>query len=501
MFGFSCSEASVRPPAVAGAFYPGTAQDLRRDVEKMLGSAEDIVPDVRAAIVPHAGYIYSGPTAARAFRSLEGKKIGRIFLLGPSHRMAFSGAALPAKGIAAFSTPLGEVALDGEVVEELRKSALFSGPSRAHDGEHSLEVQLPFLQIVCPEARIVPILIGASTARGDLEKMARALAEFTGEGTVVIASSDFTHHGASYGWAPFAGLPDVRERLERLCRKTAEIAADIQPEAFHSQVQISGDTVCGRDPITILLYLLAHAFEGKGHVVGLSNSGQLTGDWSRQSVSYAAIVFEGKWRKWAELPRNKEEQDLEASVLVPALARAVLQSHLGHGPEVAEFFLRFGRSPILNRPAGAFVTLNHKGIKAGEPGRLRACMGMMDASQKLLDAVIEAALSASRDPRFPPLSVDELPDLDIEVSILSPRHAVDSVRDIRIGRDGILLSKNGRQAVFLPQVAVEQGWDLPTTLSHLSRKAGLSSDAWRHGAHFEVFTADIYSEGGEKVPD
>jgi len=495
MFG-SLADASVRPPAVAGSFYPGDPATLESTVKQLLGekpTADCEVP--RAVVVPHAGYIYSGETAAVAFRCFRGSGIHRIILLGPSHRMNFSGGALPEAGITAFALPTGTVELDLPVLKRLRGDTLFKGPAAAHRGEHSLEVQLPFLHEVLPEARIVPVLVGASTGTQELRDMAKTLLPLLDPQTAIVVSSDFTHYGRSYGWTPFPPGPDLRQRLHELCEKTALLIAGIRPEPFRRQVEISGDTVCGRDPIYVLLHLLSHAFTGQGRVLKLANSGDRTGDYS-QAVSYASIAFAGTFHAWKNptvlLPRD--EFPPEIAKVVPLLARAVLETKLGHGPAMADFYLRFGEPGEFQWPAGAFVTLNHRGMKPGSPGRLRACMGLMDHRQSLQDAVIEAALSASEDPRFPPLKFEELSEISVEVSVLTPAKPVASPRDIVIGRDGVILSKHGRRAVFLPQVATEQGWDLETMLSHLSRKAGLSPDAWKHGAHFEVFQAHVFEE-------
>ena len=158
--------AATRAPAVAGAFYPGSETQLRSQVEGMLDNAAVVGHGhARAVVVPHAGYVYSGSTAAGAFALLDGREVERIILLGPSHHASFSGGALPARKISAFATPLGDVAIDAEAVEELRSSPLFAGPTSAHDREHCLEVELPFIQVVAPEARIVPVLVGQGTDR------------------------------------------------------------------------------------------------------------------------------------------------------------------------------------------------------------------------------------------------------------------------------------------------------------------------------------------------
>ncbi len=182
--------------------------------------------------MPHAGYSFSGPTAAMAFARLPEEGIRRVILLGPSHHASFSGGALPAEGVTAFETPMGTMALDAKAVGMLRRHNGFSGPAGAHDPEHSLEVELPFIQVVAPDAKLVPILVGSESDLETCIEMARSLAGLLDENTVVIASSDFTHHGRQYGWSPYDG-PDLGETLLAVGRATADRAAAMDPRGCH----------------------------------------------------------------------------------------------------------------------------------------------------------------------------------------------------------------------------------------------------------------------------
>jgi len=485
--------AATRPPAVAGGFYTDDPVRLRAQVEEMLDSAP-ARKGVRALVVPHAGYAYSGAVAGKAFATLDGAAVRRVILLGPSHHRSFSGAALPARNIAAFSTPLGDVLLDMEALASLRGDPDFRGPAAAHGPEHSLEVELPFLQVVAPKAEIVPILVGQIEDLEHARRVARALAPLLDQTTVVIASSDFTHHGARYGWTPFHD-PDLPSQLLRLGRVTAGRLAAVDPEGFWYQVEVSEDTVCGARPLAVLVELLAHAFEGRGDLLEVTTSGVVTGSWDL-SVTYASVAFDGSWKKWedeAPAPALGVVSPAQGARVV-ALARATLESYLRHDGSIAEWYAAPHPTAVIRARAGAFVTLNHEGKKAADPGRLRACMGVIEARQPLEQAVVQAAVWAAQDPRFPQLEAGELDDLELEVSILSPSHPVPGPEAIEIGTHGIILSKGGRRALFLPQVATEQGWDLETTLDHLARKAGMAADGWRQGARFEVFTAQVFGE-------
>ena len=487
---------SVRPPAVAGAFYTHDPQALRLQVAEFIEQAGQQVAPIRAAVAPHAGYVYSGPTAATALAGIGAADPDRIILLGPSHHMAFSGGALPSKDLTAFATPLGKVSIDQEAIARLRGDPDFQGPAGAHDQEHSLEVELPFLQIVAPGARIVPVLVGVNTDRETSRRMARTLAGLLDERTVVVASSDFTHHGARYGYAPFEGHEDLGGDLIRLGRATADRLAAVDPDGFWYQVEVSGDTVCGRRPLAVLMELLSHAFDGTGSVVGVTTSGHASGSFEL-SVTYASVVYTGGWKSWTaetpapklgDLSRAQEEALLE-------LARATLQSHLAHDWALAEWFETHADDSGLESLAGAFVTVHNTGRRAKRDGRLRACMGVIEARQPALDAVVSAAVSAAHDPRFPPLDQTELDEVQLEVSVLSPAKRVPGPDSVQVGMHGVVLSKGGRRAVFLPQVAPEQGWNRDQMLDHLSQKAGLPADGWRRGAEFEVFTAQVFGEG------
>jgi len=486
---------SVLRPSPGRAFYPGDPTTLRGEVEGFLGAGEGGAPAAIAVVAPHAGYVFSGATAGRAFAALRGAAPSRVILLGPSHHVGFSGGALPDPSLTAFATPLGEVPLDLEALARLRRDRDFDGPASAHGPEHSLEVELPFLLVAVPGAKLVPVLVGGNTNLATATAMAKALAPLLGSGTVVVASSDFTHHGPAYRWAPFAIDASLPQRLERQARVTAGRAAAVDPRGFWDQVEISGDTICGAGPITVLLELLRHAADARGEVTGVATSADASGD-LRQLVAYAGLAFHGTWRSWRDDPPTASVGTLspEQGRALVALARATLESHLVHDAALAEWFGTHSVGDTMRAPAGVFVTINNTGARARMEGKLRGCIGSILPREALVDAVVHSAESAAHDPRFPALAAEELPGVELEVSVLTPPQAIAGPDQIVLGRDGIILSRGGRAAVFLPQVAPEQGWDVETTLSHLARKAGLPADGWR-GASFEVFTAQVFEEG------
>lgn len=487
--------AEVRPPAVAGAFYTDDAAALKSEVEALLADnrPEEGAANARALVVPHAGYVFSGSTAAKAFARLPSEGVRRIILLGPSHHFSFRGGALPDANVTGFSTPLGTVSLDLEALKDLRRRDHFDGPAKSHTDEHSLEVQLPFLQVATPGAKLVPIVVGNNTDLQTSVEMAKALSDLLDEGTVVVASSDFTHHGARYGWSPYEG-PELADTLLRVGRETAERAAATDFRGFIKQVEVSGDSVCGVRPIGVLTALLAHAFDGEGEVLEVTTSGHVSGSFDL-SVTYAAVAFTGRWKSWRAPATTREDElrDEDGAAMI-SLARAVLQGGLSHDTSVARWFASHEETDRWLAPAGAFVTIHNTGAKVRTEGRLRACMGVVEAKGPLIDAVIQAAVMAAQDPRFPPLKLEELDQVEIEVSVLSPMRPASSYRFIEPGVHGVLLSKNGRRALYLPQVATEQGWTRVEMLDNLALKAGLERKAWQHGARFEVFTAQVFTE-------
>jgi AmmeMemoRadiSam system protein A len=274
-----------------------------------------------------------------------------------------------------------------------------------------------------------------------------------------------------------------------------ERLAALDATGYWYQVEVSGDTVCGRRPLAVLGELLEGGFAGTGRVIDVTTSGHVSGEW-RSSVTYAATAFEGSWHSWRHprAPQELEELGEERGRALVELARATMRSHLVHGPDLATWFANNGSGKEFGALAGAFVTLHNLGDRAHREGRMRACMGVIEAEQPLVEAVIRAAVTAIYDPRFSRVTADELADLEFEVSVLSPTHPVAGPLAIRVGEHGVVLSKGRRRAVFLPHVATEQKWDRDTMLDQLALKAGLPEDGWRSGARFEVFTAQVFSE-------
>lgn len=477
-------EKKVMDSPVAGSWYPGDAGRLRREVQRMLDDAD--VSDlagyrgrILGLISPHAGYRFSGGVAAHGYRVLRGRDVRRVIVMGPSHYVGFQGLALP--DATHWRTPLGEVALDREAIAKLaRVSGLFAFREDAFRREHSVDIQVPFLQVVAPDAVLVPIVVGR-IGPAEAREAGKALREVVDDHTVLVASSDFTHFGPNYGYVPFRDR--VEERIRDLALQAAEPISKRDVDGFFAHLDRTGDTICGAAPISVLLAALPAMTEAVP--LRFDTSGRMLDDWTN-SVSYFSIAF---------IERRAPTRFEGVEILEPAaqdfllgLARETLRRHLAGRPLPDP--VKEGREvpPRVREDYGVFVTLK-------KHGDLRGCIGSIEGTEPLFQGVIRNTVNAaSHDPRFQPMTEAEEPQVEIEISVLTPLKEVADFRDILVGRDGVVLEKAGRRSVFLPQVAPEQGWDLATMLAHLSRKAGLPSDAWKSGARFETFQAHVFHE-------
>jgi AmmeMemoRadiSam system protein B/AmmeMemoRadiSam system protein A len=434
-------------------FYPSDETELAMTVSALMRDARpaaDLTP--KALIVPHAGYIYSGPTAAKAYGLLGPlhDRIKRVVLMGLTHRIHVRGLALP--GCAQFATPLGLVEVDAHACEQLVAHSQLAVVPQAHAAEHSIEVQLPFLQMLLQDFQLVPILVGDTSA----EKVAEVLeALWGGDETLIVISSDLSHY------LPYAQAQSLDGAS---CARI--LALDDQ---------LSHEEACGATAIRGLL-LAARKHHLQPHLLDLRNSGDTAGDKSKV-VGYAAFAFTN--------PASADDMLGEALLV---LARATITHQLGQGPRPIVANL-----PALRRPGASFVTLYGA-------GSLRGCIGSLTAQRALADDVEANALAAAfRDPRFRPLAVDELASLRVEVSILSaaePLHCrdeADALRQLRPHVDGVILECGPRRATFLPQVW-EQLPERAAFLAHLKRKAGLADDFWSPELHLSRYSVRKWQE-------
>lgn len=474
---FSCCHSAnseaVRPSVLAGTWYPADPRGLQQVIDDHLATTKtEPNDDLVALISPHAGYRFSAQTAAYGYAAVPRQRFTRVIVLAPSHRAAFHGGSIG--DYTGYRTPLGVVSLDKKACDKLLTHPLLKSEHRAHVEEHSIEIQLPFLQTVLDEFTLIPILVGRVSDR-DLPELAAAIRPFWDKQTLIVVSSDFTHYGARFGYTPFAArsASELKQRLTELNTEAAGLICDGDTSGFSAYMNRTGDTICGHMPILILLNLLSDDYQGR--VLHHSTSLDVMPS-TDSSVSYISIGFfrsNGKEGTTME-PDDFDLTETDKRTLV-LLARETVKARLeGRGsPDLEEWKTRM--SPVASTPAGTFVTL-----RIGE--RLRGCIGYIEPIKPLIDAISDNALSAAfQDPRFHPLQESEWSQLSFKLSVLTPLKPVSDISEIEIGRHGLVLSAEGHKGVFLPEVPVEQGWDRETYLEELGRKAGLDRKAWQRG--------------------
>ena len=470
---------------IAGSWYPGTADGIRAMSERWeRASAADaprVAPNV--LVLPHAGWAYSGETAWRAVRLVKGAKFRRVVLLAPSHR-AWIENRLVAPDASAVSTPLGEIRIDNDFIDRMALAAPVVRNSKVHLAEHATQIEYPLLQLALGGGFSVVPLIAGSLGGDQMAMCARALSRMMDAETLLVVSSDFTHYGDDFSYAPYGtkGGRDVRERVAAVDAEALSFIEKGDADAFAANVRDTGATICGHVPIELALRALPKGTSLSR--VHYETSGDAEGDFTR-FVCYAAVAGRAAWHGDAA-----QVLDAESRAFLLRVARESMECAVkGVRYSVPRSALPAGNSALTSK-MGAFVTLNDR-----TTGALRGCIGEIMPMRPLVDAVAARAVdSALHDPRFMPVRERELANLRVEVSVLTPPRPVESWRDIVLGRDGMTLEKGNAFAVFLPQVAPEQAWDLPMTLSYLSQKAGLSPDAWRSGAKFETFQAEVFHE-------
>ena len=472
----SSSEKKIRMPVVAGAFYPADADTLRETVASFLSEASSVKADkeVQAVIVPHAGYVYSGAIASKAIKAIPADAAyKRIFLLGPSHRAAFDGASVNG-AFDSYATPLGEVQIDKEACEALlRADTVFTYVPEAHAREHCLEVQLPFLQVHLHNVpSIVPIIIGTQDL-SKLKKIAQALQPYFTSENLFVISSDFSHY-PSY------------EDANRVDKATGEAVESGSLRKFLDALELNArkgvpqllTSACGQSPIAVLLLLM----EGRKdlqvrHLAYCNSSDAVYGDKNRV-VGYHAFSIVKRTETFA-LTEEEQKQLLQ-------IARKSIDYALTRKTDLPYDSTKI--SPALQQPCGAFVTLR-KG------GKLRGCIGNLTGYKPLYQTVSSMARAAAfEDPRFYPVEENEMKDIDIEISVLSPLRKIQSVDELQLGRHGIYIIKGEHRGTFLPQVADETGWTKEEFLGHCARdKAGLTWNGWRDAALY-VYETIVFEE-------
>lgn len=454
----TAEQTGVRPAAVAGSFYPADPAELSKAVDGFLANAKTAaIKEPLALVVPHAGYPYSGSVAAYSYALLRGRKISRVVVIAPSHYDAFPFSSVYDGD--AYSTPLGRIPIDKDFAARLAKRRSIKLSSRGHlssggQGEHAIEVQLPFLQRVLGEFSLVPIVMGDQSYDASRE-LGVALAKLLkgDSSTVIIASSDLSHYHAY-------------DQAVSLDRKTLQSVEAWDYLTMSRSFRLGIWEACGGGPIIAAMIAAERLGATHADVLKYANSGDVNGD-RRRVVGYSAValshVSAGPTPP-AEFSISESERRQLLDIVRHSVEAAVKRN--AYAPAVPS-------SPALLQERGLFVTLTKK-------GELRGCIGYVMPLKLLYQAAAEAAsLAALEDSRFPPVTARELDQLEYEISVLSPFRRVLDVKRIEVGRHGLLIRRGTHEGILLPQVPVEQHWDRNTFLEQASVKAGLPPLAWR----------------------
>ena len=460
----------VQPAAFAGSWYPGDANALTRAVDEMLAAVQPVDGDPIALIVPHAGYVFSASVAAYGFKQLEGKPYDVAVIVASDHQMPLSNPiSVWAEG--GFATPLGVVPVDAELARALiAADRHITFDAAAFEGEHAIEIELPFLQRACPTCSIVPVLMGKDDD-ATVKALADALlAVLRGRRAVVIVSSDLSHYPKREDAlrVDSATLAAIETRDPARVQQT--IAA-----LMSAGVPNLATCACGEAAILVAMRVAQGLGADTATILEYANSADSPYGDTRQVVGYGAVMFSRYVAPDLTDARRKE---------LLKIARAALEEQL-----------RTGRIPdyktddaVLTRRAGAFVTLR-------KDSELRGCIGHVRGDTALYRVVQEMAVAAATsDPRLPQLKADELSKVSIEISVLSPLRRITDMQQIQVGTHGLMIAKGNQQGLLLPQVPIEQGWNREQYLEGLCQKAGLAAGCWREDAMLYAFTAIVFGE-------
>ena len=457
----------VRKPVFAGSFYPADKANLSSMIDSFLKEAEQkskkVSGQIFGIIVPHAGYEYSGKVAAYAYSHVKGKGYKTVIIIGSSHRIPFHGIAIYPEG--SWETPLGIVPVDHEMVQSIMKECrIVKTFPAAFEREHSLEVQVPFLQKVLTDFKIVPIVLG-NLEKTDYKEFVHALASIqkNGQGRIlIIASSDMSHFH-SY---------DAASKMDNA---TLKEIAELNVDGLYQRLQKGDCELCGAQGVLSLM-MLSKQMNGKGTILNYANSGDVTKDRSRV-VGYSSAAFS---HSQTDQGLSKKEQEILLKI-----ARKTIEEYVRNGnvPKVDV------KESMLLDKRGAFVTLTKK-------SSLRGCIGYIQPVAPLYKAISDMAIAAStKDPRFPPVSQEELKDIHIEISVLSPLKLITDTNEIEVGKHGLYMTRGNNAGLLLPQVATEHRWTREEFLRQTCTKAGLPIQAWKdNGTKIYTFSAQIFSE-------
>jgi len=459
-----------RQPVAAGRFYPADKATLMNEISSLFSSLKTKPePGIRALVVPHAGYVYSGKTAAMGY-SMIPRNAGykNIFIIGSSHIMAFGGASIYYKGD--FLTPLGRVKVNKEISEKLTgENKVFDFPDNCHLQEHSIEVQLPILQYYLGDGfQIIPVIIGTDDL-SKIKEIAKALKPWFTKENLFIVSSDFSHY------------PSYDEAV-KTDRETAQSFITGNPSKFLATIKTNSNksipglltSMCGWTSGLTLLYLAEDNKQLAFKEIDYTNSGDAPIGSKKEVVGYNAIAL-------TDLSIHKDSKESGNSEFSFNTEEKAMLFNIAHGSintmlkEKKKMLLDESKmDEKLKMPGGVFVTLKIN-------GSLRGCIGRFISTEPLYKVVQESALSSAfEDPRFSPLTREEYSKTEMEITVLGPLRKISSPNEIILGKHGIYIKNGLRSGTMLPQVATENGWTVEQFLGYTSRdKAGIGWDGWK----------------------
>ncbi|MEO0122968.1 MAG: AmmeMemoRadiSam system protein B [candidate division WOR-3 bacterium] len=466
----TCNSGEYRESIHAGSWYPGREKDLQEVIKTYLKNAKAKVSgEIFGLVSPHAGYMYSGPFAAFSYKLLENKEFDDVIVIGPSHRHGFYGVSVDK--MPGRETPLGKIEFDKNLAESIIKQnpEVIKYVPNAHAEEHSVEIQIPFLQVVLKKFKLVEIVMG-SHDYNTCKILADAIVNATkGRKVLVIASSDLSHY-------------HNQEKAEKLDNLVIDAIEKYDPELLYKRLSSDSCEACGGGPIITVMLASKKLGADKSRVLIYGTSGNVTGDYTQVVGYLSAAFFKGQEEEHEKVGVDLGFTEDEKKILKDIARKTIEAVVKGKKPP------EFKELPEkLKEPYGVFVTIT-------KHGNLRGCIGHIIADEPLYKITQEMAKAAAlHDPRFNPVNEKELSEIEIEISVLTPMEKVKDFKDIVIGRDGLLVRRGYYSGLLLPQVATDYGWTVEEFLEQTCVKAGLPEDAYKmKDTEVYKFSAQIF---------
>jgi AmmeMemoRadiSam system protein B/AmmeMemoRadiSam system protein A len=453
----------IRKSVCAGSWYDKNPESLSRQLDRYLLQAESTAAKdaIVGLIAPHAGYVYSGQIAAFAYRLIHGKDYETAIIIGTAHRHGFKGCSIYPKG--GYETPFGVAKIDEALASEISEASGFKFIPEAHAGEHSVEMQVPFIQKVLPEVKIVPIVMGAPSEK-TISSLAKAFEKtLSGKKALIIASTDLSHF-----------FP--KGKANAVDAETLALIEAMDTDTITKKMGRRENIMCGGGPVAAVLKYAKNIGDAKVKTLKYADSSQVGGDEARVVGYMAAAVYAGR----SVAPSFSLSPDERQELLL--IARETLDRYVRN----KEIYQPETENPKFLDPKGAFVTLKKN-------GGLRGCIGFIEPVYPLHQTIVQATIyAASKDARFSPVSSTELENIELEISVLTPPQKIDDPREVKVGKHGLIIARGNLRGLLLPQVPVENSWSRLTFLQRTCQKAGLPKDAWKTGAEIYTFEAIVF---------